>query len=109
MTDAQAQRPPVSPEVLAGVVGYPMSPDDVDEAQTDEYAKGYVGGFNDAFDNVMTALARFSFPSQPVYDVEKVGDFIDTWYDRTAGPGETWVTSDLAAALVAALRAGELS
>jgi hypothetical protein len=56
------ERPPVSPEVLAGEVGYPMSPDDVGEAKSDEYAEGRASGYNDAFDNVMTALARFSLP-----------------------------------------------
>jgi hypothetical protein len=39
-----------------------MTPDDVDEAQSDEYAEGRASGYNDAFDNVMTALARFSLP-----------------------------------------------
>jgi hypothetical protein len=59
-------------------------------------------------------LARFSFPSQPVYDEEKIVAWFDSVRERVpyrfGGFQRIWLDDDaLAAALVAALRGGELT
>lgn len=35
---------------------------------------------------------------------EELSEFIDGWYDRWAGPGESWTAEDLAAAITEELK-----
>ncbi len=43
-------------ERIADEVGYPTTPDDVDESNSDEFARGRSEGYNAAFENVFAAL-----------------------------------------------------
>lgn len=52
-------------------------------------------------ESALTVIERLTAP--PTGDErEALIAWIDAWYDRTAGPGESWVTSDLADAFIAA-------
>ena len=114
----EALRPPVSPEAREEVQA---------ELDRHEYAGNNMcecgesmGGSTDGVTwtietnaHVTDALlARFSFPSQPAYDEEKVADWFATFAVQTNPYGLSIPIDqahEAAAALVAALRGGELT
>jgi hypothetical protein len=100
---------PVSPEVREEVVewfhvGFCGLGSSHDEDGTPHVCEGWADAL----------LARFSFPSQPVYDEEKIVAWFDSVRERVpyrfGGFQRIWLDDDaLAAALVAALRGGDLT
>lgn len=96
-----AQRPPVSPERqddMAEIVCVELNHRSGGRECETDYAV------------VDAILARFSFPSQPVYDEEAIARFTaDALRDDREGFGSCDLPRDFAAALVAALRGGELT
>lgn len=106
-----AQRPPVSPEVREALSALAK---DVFYATRDEG-----GTMHQAADRLADALlARFSVPSQPVYDEEAIALWLASAFDDVNGEkhdsDESWMfwaeeAERTASALVAALRGGELT
>lgn len=100
-----AQRPPATPEVREGMR------DALREAHQYDHDFDPEWDYTEDDDRYIDAiLARFSFPSQPVYDEEKIARFMaDALRDDREGFGSCDFPRDFAAALVAALRGGELT
>lgn len=104
--DRERRLPPVSPEVREEIAAVLFDADehhDGTEAAFQNEAHTIGGGHNRAVARAQAdaILARFSFPSQPVYDEEKIARWLA---ERVWMPGP-----NIAAALVAALRGGELT
>ena len=85
-TDDYPQRPPVSPEVrdaLIETVAQALRPRDFEDEHAEypmqsreEWEVGQAVARAEAAPVVRALLARFSFPSQPVYDEEAVAGFV---------------------------------
>lgn len=111
MLAALVQRPPVSPEVreaakndlctaMLGTTdgGLIDLASEIPAGEMYRLASEWLDGF----------LTRFSVPSQPVYDEEKIARWLHNWVRVTPGEPSEFI-QNLAAALVAALRSGELT
>lgn len=96
----EAERPPVIPEVREEVIDALRAVTWPDGEPLFKIARVHMGRAADAL------LDRFSIPSQPVYDEEKIARWL---YEEFSFAGDVVSPKGLAAALVTALRGGELN
>lgn len=103
MTDTAALSPEVREEIRSVLASVPVT----ERRRYDGETIGYVLSRDELAERETDAiLARFSVPSQPVYDEEKIARWL---YEEFSFAGDVVSPKGLAAALVAALRGGELT